>query len=143
MEEFNNIIWVAFFASFAILAFVIAYVIRKKDIEMVENLDEYSLIYKKILSIIYYQFYEYETNSNYYLYSIGIREVELELDECFKVKKEPLTIKITLLKPGMIIGKAGATINEIKRKIAKELNLEENKVVINLEEFDLFRQIFK
>lgn len=127
---------------FAAVFIAILLISKKRNEEKEKNLEEAAIIYKKILKSIYFQFYEYETGTNHYAYSLGITNIDIGMDENFKVIKEPLTIEITLRNPGIIIGKAGATIDEIKENISKETHIESSQINIHLKEYDIFKQIF-
>ena len=127
---------------FAAVFIAILLISKKRNEEKEKNLEEAAIIYKKILKSIYFQFYEYETGTNHHAYSLGISSVDIKMDENFKAIKEPLTIEIALRNPGIIIGKAGTTIDEIKKAISEETEIEYNQINIQLKEYDIFKQIF-
>jgi len=134
----------------AILVFVIVCIVlvvgylreraRKKRVR--ENLENSSKIYKRILKTIFFQFYEHETDSSHLINQMGIYKVDLDIDDTGSVENEPYTITIHLRSPGLIIGKAGRTIDELKKAIAEEFSVADYRVSIKLEEVDPFKNMF-
>lgn len=107
-----------------------------------ENLNEADEIYKKILSAIYFKFYDYKKIQNHYAYSLGISKIDILKDKNYKIIKEPLTIEITLRSPGILIDKGGSTLEKIKKRISEDTNIDLEKIKINLKQYDIFKQIF-
>lgn len=62
--------------------------------------------------------------------------VNLITMENFSLADSSMTILIYLARPGLLIGKAGKTIDKLKAEFEEDFNME---VVINLKEFDPFQ----